>query len=311
MAEMTLLEAAKLSQDDVEKFVVKMIVEVSPMAEYMPQKGISGGTHRYNLEQYLGSVAFRGVNGSYTPNNGVINPQFESLAIIGGEVKIDKYIVEVESNMIDAKTTYYGMKARAYGIYYSEQVVEGDTAVNPYGFDGIRKRAAGTQLLAQTSGGVTLTLDMIDQLLDAVVGDNSQKALFMNKTMRRKVTALGRAQTGTARISETRDSFNRQVDTYAGCPIRVVEREDDQSTYLAFDESDTGAAGGNLDTTSIYCMRFSMNHIYGIIHGSMPTVEDFPPAQLGPFYVGRIEGYQGLVWKHPRSAARLSLINNA
>ena len=311
MPELTMLEASKLSQDVVERAVSKIIVEKSPMLEIIPQKGINGGTYRYTLEAHLGTVAFRGVNGSYTPNNGVINPQFESLVILGGEVKIDKYIVDVQSNMVDAKRQYYGMKARAFGLYYSEQFIEGDTAVNPFGFDGIRKRAAGNQLLAQTSGGVTLTLDMLDLLLDSVVGENSEKMLIMNKTMRRKITALSRVGGAGQQIVYKSDSlmgYNRQLAYYADAPIRVIERDDDASTFLGFDEDD---GGGDLNTTSIYCFRAGMDFIHGIMHGSLPTVEDFPPGQPGPFYIGRIEGYMGIVWKHPRSAARLSRINNA
>lgn len=312
MPEMTMLEAAKLSQDVVESTLTRIIVEASPMLEDLPQKSIDGGTYTYNMESYLGGISFRGVNGSYTPNNGVINPRSERLVIMGGEVKIDKYIVEVSSNAIDAKTEYYGMKARAYGLYFSEQFIEGDTAVNPFGFDGIRKRIAGNQLLyadgSATGGGATLTLALIDRLLDLVVGDNSQKVMYMNKTLRRKITTLVSAQTGTARVEYTLDNFNRQVTMYANCPIKIIEREDDASTFLDFDEDD---GLGNLDTASIYCVRYGMDFIHGIMHGSIPSVEDFPPSQPGPFYIGRIEGYHGIVFKHPRSAARLSHINNA
>lgn len=312
MPEMTLLEAAKLSTDVVERAVTKIIVEKSPMLEVVPQKGIAGGTYRYNQEAYLGGIAFRGVNGSYTPSNGVINPQFESLVIVGGEVKIDKYIVDVVSNMIDAKTQYYSMKARAFGLYYSEQFVEGDTVVNPYGFDGLRKRAAGNQLINAATGGTTLTLDMLDLLLDAVVGDNSQKMILLNKTMRRKITQLARATTGTGQTvmyqADNLMGYNRQLAYYADCPLRVIERDDDASTFLGFDEDD---GQSNLDTCSIYCMRPGMDFIHGIMHGSLPTVENFPPNQSGPFYTGRIEGYMGIVWKHPRAAARLNHVNNA
>lgn len=312
MPEMTMFEAAKLSQDVVDRSITQIIVENSPVLEVLPQKSINGSTFRYNLEQYLGGIAFRGVNGSYTPNNGVINPQSETLAIMGGEVKIDKFIAEVESNMIDAKTEYYAMKARAYGLYFSEQFFEGDTSVNPYGFDGLRKRIVGNQLLyadgSATGGGTTLTLALIDRLLDLVVGDNSQKRLYMNKTLRRKITSLVGAQTGSARIDYTQDNFNRQQTRYAGAEINVIERTDNAATFLDFDEDD---GLGNLDTASIYCVRYGMEFVHGIMHGSIPTVEDFPPAQPGPFYIGRIEGYHGIVVRHPRSVARMSHINNA
>lgn len=312
MPEMTLLEAAKLSTDVYDRSITKIIVENSPMLEYVPQKSINGPTFRYNTEGSLGGVAFRGVNGSYNPSVGAINPAFESLAIMGGEVRIDNFIVNVQSNVIDAKTEYYAMKARAMGLYYSEQFLEGDTAVNPYGFDGIRKRipTTGSQYENATTGGATLTLDMLDILLDLVVGDNASKVLFMNKTLRRKITALCRAQTGTSRIEymPNPNNFNEQLTYYAGTPIRIIERTDDASTFLDFDEDD---GSSNLDTASIYCIRFGMEFVHGIMHGSMPSVKDFGEVTQGPYHLGRIEAYMGVVWRHPRSAARLGHINNA
>lgn len=310
MPEMTLLEAAKSSQDVIDATITKIIVERSPVLEVLPFKTINGPTFRYTMERQLGSVAFRGVNGSYTPDNGVINPQFESLVIAGGEVRIDNFIVDVESNVRDAKTTYYGMKARAMGLLFSETFFEGDTAVNPYAFDGIRKRilTTGNQYINLATGGGTLTLDFLDTLLDTVVGDNGDKVLYMNKTLRRKVTALARAQTGTARIDYTQDAFNKQQTSYAGSMIRIIERDDDASTFLGFDEDD---GSGNLDTSSIYCVRFGMEYVHGISNKMMPSVKDFNEQQAGPYHMGRIESYMGLVVRHPRSIARLGHINNA
>lgn len=314
MSNMTLLEAAKSSQDVVDRAITKIVVESSPILEMLPFKTINGPTFRYTIERSLGSIAFRGVNGSYTADNGVINPQYEPLVIAGGEVKIDNFIVDVESNLRDAKSTYYAMKARAMGFFFSENFFEGDTAVNPFGFDGIRKRIPTTssQYINAGNGGATLTFDMVDELLDAVVGPNSEKALLMNKTMRRKFSELARTQTGTARVdyseSGFRNAFNQQLAGYAGTPIYVIEREDDQSTILGFDEDD---GSSNLDTTSIYCVRFGMGYVHGISNKMMPAVKDFGEQQAGPFHMGRIESYMGLVVRHPRSMARIGHINNA
>src|SRR5262249_41999672 len=150
---------------------------------------INGPTFRYTMERQLGSVNFRGVGGVYTPDNGVVNPQYESLVIAGGEVKIDNFIVDVESNVLDAKATYFDMKARAMGLLFSETFIEGDTSVNPFAFDGIRKRisSTGNQYINLQTGGGTLTLDALDDLIDRVVGENSDKVIFLNKTLRRKI----------------------------------------------------------------------------------------------------------------------------
>ena len=213
------------------------------------------------------------------------------------------------SNLIDLKASKYDMKARAVGLTFSEAFFEGDSAVDFYSFDGLRKRLTGNQLINAGAGGATLTLDMLDQLADAVVG--GPDAFFMNKILRRKISSLVRAQTGTARIEYTfdgRDRFNRQMESYSGIPIRIIERTDDASTFLDFDEDD---GSSNLDTASIYAVKFGSTFVHGIQNGSLPTVRDFGETEDGPYHKGRIEWYPGLAVEHPRSAARLYHINNA
>jgi len=310
MADLTMLEAAKHSQDKVERTVAKTIVEASPILEYLPIKIINGPAYRYHREATLGGIAFRGIGGTYTADSGVINPEFEPLVIMGGEVSIDNFEVDVMGNLLDLKGSKYRMKARQAGITFSEYFFEGDTVVDEFCFDGLRKRLAGNQIMRAADGGAVLTLAMLDELLDAVIGENSQKVLFMSPFMRRAVTTLCRAQTGTALIHFTQDAFNRQQIAYATCPIRVVVREDDGSTFFNFDEDDATAGGGNMDTTSIYCVRFGQDYVHGISNKALPGVKDFGETEAAPKHLGRIEWYPGLVVKHPRGAARLCQIDD-
>ena len=304
MADVTMLEAAKYSKDDLERVVAKIIVEASPMLELCPMCTINGPAYRYNQERSLGTIAFRGVGGTYTADAGVINPAFEALVIMGGEVKVDNFEVEVMSNLLNLKADKYRMKARQAGITFSEAFFEGDTAVDEYSFDGMSKRLVGNQkmYMGAAATGYTLDLATVDELLDAVIGENSQKALYMNKTLRRKITALVRAQTGSGLINYTQDAFGRQQTAYAGAPIRIIERQDDGSTFLDFDEDPGDAVS---DCASIYCIRFGNELVHGIQHRGLPSVKDFGEVQAGPYHLGRIEWYCGLVVKHPRAAARL------
>ncbi len=307
MADVTMLEAAKHSQDALERSVAKIIVEASPVLEYLPQKTINGPAFRYNREASLGTISFRGVGGSYTPDSGVINPLFEPLVILGGEVKIDNFEVEVMSNLLNLKAEKYRMKAREAGIKFSETFFEGDTAVDAFSFDGLRKRLTGNQKILMGTGGATLTLALIDELLDAVIGDEGDKVLWMSPTMRRKVTTLVRAVSGSGLITFTQDAFGRQQRAYSGTPIRVVRREDDGSSFFGYDEDPGDAVS---DTASIYCTRMGADYLHGIQSKSLPTVRDFGEVQAGPYHLGRIEWYTGLVLKHPRAAGRLYGITN-
>jgi hypothetical protein len=301
MADVTMLEAAKHSKDALEASVAKIIVETSPVLEYLPQKTIMGPAFRYHREASLGTINFRGVGGTYTPDAGVINPLFEPLVIMGGEVKIDNFEVEVMSNLLNLKAEKYRMKARQAGIKFSETFFEGDTAVDAFSFDGLRKRLTGTQLVTAGGNGAALALSMLDELLDTVIGDGSDKQLWMSPAMRRDLTALVRAQTGSSLINFTQDVFGKQQMAYAGTPIRIVRREDDGSSFFGFDET----VGSSDVTASIYCTRMGADYLHGIQSKSLPTVKDFGEVEAGPYHLGRIEWYTGIVLKHPRAAARL------
>ncbi len=306
--DITLLEAAKHSKDALEASVSRIIVEASPVLEYLPQKTINGPAFRYHREASLGTVSWRGVGGTYTPDAGVINPLFEPLVILGGEIRIDNFEVEVMSNLLNLKAEKYRMKARQAGITFSETFFEGDTAVDAFQFDGLRKRLTGNQKILLTAGGGALTLAKIDELLDAVLGDGGDKVLWMSPTMRRKVTTLVRAVTGSGLINFTQDAFGKQQMAYAGTPIRIVRREDDGTSFFLYDEDPGDSVE---DTASIYCTRFGTDYLHGIQSKSLPTVKDFGEVEAGPYHLGRIEWYTGLVLKHPRAAGRLYGITNS
>ncbi|KKL75582.1 hypothetical protein LCGC14_2053400, partial [marine sediment metagenome] len=112
---------------------------------------------------------------------------------------------------------------------------------------------------------------------------------------------------GSSLINFTQDAFGKQQMAYAGSPIRIVRREDDGSSFFGYDET----TGSSDVTASVYCTRMGSEYLHGIQSQSLPTVKDFGEVEAGPYHLGRIEWYTGLVLKHPRAAARLYGITNA
>ena len=306
----TLLEAAKYGNDVIRQGVVKVISETSPMYQKLTFKSIKGNAYRYNIEQALPSVAFRGVGDTYTASTGVINPVTENLVILGGEVQIDRFIVNTMGNLQDIKAAQYAMKAKAMGFKFTETFFEGDEDTDQNSFDGLRKRLVGDQKVLNASGGGALTLAKLDTMIDSVIG--TPDYLFMNRTLRRKITTLALSTySGVSLIDYGSDSsFGHQVTMYRGIPIVIVENELDGSTILDFDE-DPGDATS--DCASIYAVRFGEDYIHGITGegGNFADVKDFGELEASPQHMGRIEAYVGLCVVHPRSAARLYGITNA
>jgi hypothetical protein len=154
-----------------------------------------------------------------------------------------------------------------------------------------------------TAGGDALTLDKLDELIDAVQG--GADVLFCNKVTRRKISALVRAA-GQA-IETVSDSFGRQLTAYAATPIGVIEEDKDGNQILAFNEDDS--AGDAAQCTSIYAVRFGLaEYVSGLQAGSMDVLDQ---GLQGTFYQTLIEWICGLGVFHPKAAARLRGIKNA
>lgn len=307
---LTLLDAAIQQRvDRLQMATVAMFAQASPLMERLPFRKIDGSALTYDVESALPGIAWRAVNSPYTESTGLINPTTERLKILGGEVKVDNFIINTQpSGVKDVKARQFAMKVRALANEWDRAFLEGDDLVDPNQMVGLRRRLTGAQVLLQAAGGGTLTLAALDQLIDLVPFPD--KVLLMNRTARRKVTTLVNAVGGSSLISYTQDTFGRQVRQYAEVPILVVETLGDASTYLDYDE-DPG--DGVSDTASIYCVAMGEGRVEGIYNhagGKMVDVKDFGEQQAEPRIMGRIEGNFGMAIYHPRAAARLRGITN-
>ena len=299
---LTILEAAKLNPSPLVSGVVEIFARENPVLLNMPFETINGPAYVYNREGTLPGVAFRGINESYTESTGIINPQTERLAIAGGESDYDTFIVKTGTGSNDARAVHDGMKSKALAMRWLKTWFDGDSVTEPREFDGVNKRITGTQLIDAGSGGATLTLAMVDELIDAIPGGANM--LLLNRTLRRKITALAAS---TQAVVMTQDQLGRPMTTYAGVPLGLVEYDDSGNLILAFDEAD---GAGHNDTSSIYAVRFGMDSLHGIQSGPV-DVRDLGELTTKPAYRTRIEWFSGFVVKHPRAAARLYHINNA
>ena len=92
---LTLLEAAKLETGNAYKSgVIELYAGSSEILANLPFENISGNALSYMREESLPGVGFRGVNETYTASTGVLNPLTESLVIAGGDLDVDKFIID-------------------------------------------------------------------------------------------------------------------------------------------------------------------------------------------------------------------------
>lgn len=295
---LTLLEAAKLNSGDVYRAgVISKFAESSEVLRVLPFQGIQGNSLKYNIEETLPGIGFRGVNGSFTESTGIINPKTESLSIAGGDLDVDKFIIDTMG--ADQRTVQEGMKIKALAIAWTKGFVKGDSETDPATFDGLQKRLAGDAVIANHATGAGLSLLKLDEAIDAV---DSPNAILMNKTMRRRLTVAARTAAVGGNITYTIDQFGRQVTMYNDLPIIIIDKDNENVDILGFTEANS--------TTSIYIVSFGDGKVQGLENGGM-SVRDLGELDSKPALRTRVEWYSGFGVFAPRSAARLKNITDA
>ncbi len=293
---LTLLEAAKLETDFIKKNVVEVFPTVSPVLEALPFINVSGGVFKYNMEDVLPGIAFRGINESYAESTGVLQQNVEATKILGGKSQVDRALVAERGECAgELRAVHDRLKAKAAALFFTKMFFDGDSAVNPRQFDGLNKRLVGDQALTAGTNGAELTTDMLDDLVDSVVG--APDMLLMSKAMRRELTRLLRQD---GRLSYAEDAFGRQVSAYGGVPIRIVEEDHEGQAILGFDET----CGSSDFTGSIYAVRFGADEfVTGIQTQPMEVIDMGLQSDLQ--YLTVIEWQASFVILHPKSTARL------
>jgi len=299
----SLLDFANQTQAPLKRGVVQEITNESLFLRRLHFVPVDGFSYSYNRQKTLGGIAFRGLNESYANDTGVVNPMVETLSIFGGEVRTDRQLVNKQGDAVRANAI--AAKVKKAGLFFDRYVIKGDPAADALQFYGLNARLTGGQVLTAGANGAALTLDLLDQALDAVAGANDRKIIVCNKVVRRKITALLRAAAGGSAISE----IGPQAREYDGAPIEVLDEDGDEAPILAFDETQ----GSSNVTTSLYVLRpggdVDGQHVQGLIGANL--VEHVAVGLQGTYFTDIVEANMGLGMFHPRAACRVKGITNA
>lgn len=302
---LTLLEAAKRSQDPVQSAVIEMYAGASDVLANLGFDNIQGSAMKYNREETLPGIGFRGINESYTESTGVINPQIEPLVIVGGDLDVDKFILETMG--MNQRSVQEEMKVKSLALAWTKAFIKGDSDSDPREFDGLQVRLTGNQLIdaGSTDGGDALSLAKLDELIDAV---DDPTHLIMNKAMRRRLTTAARTYTIGGFISYELDAFGKKIAYYNGLPILIMDKDNEDNDILPFTE--VGSGGTTATACSLYCVSLTPGKLQGI-QNKVLEARDLGELQTKPAMRTRVEWYAGIAMYHGRAAARLRGVKNA
>ncbi|MBD1995160.1 hypothetical protein H6G00_00770 [Leptolyngbya sp. FACHB-541] len=305
---MTLLEAAKVAPDLETGTIIEEYAASSDILQEIPFRDIDGSGEHYNREDTLPGIGFRGINEGYESSNGIINPQSEALKHAGGELDVDRAIVDQQGEA--ARASHELMKVKALALAWTRNFIKGDSRTNPRVFDGLQVRVTGSQLIENTAAGGPLSLIKLDEVIDQVDGATH---LAMSKSMRRLLTAAARDPQVSGHINYEQNQFGQKVMYYQGLRILILDYDNTGADIMPWNEASGDSSA--LDCSSIYCLSFGemmVSGIQGKVNGRYGIqVKDMGELQEKPAFRTRVEWDNAITVKHGRSVARLRGIKNA
>jgi hypothetical protein len=315
---LTLAEAAKLSQNPIERGVIETFVINSSVLDRMPLKEIAGNAYAYQTEGTLPGVEFRAVNAAYAESTGTINTASEKLVILGGDADVDSFLVKTGGQLADLRATQTAGKVKAATYKYQDAFFNGDTAVDANSFDGLKKRLTGAQVVAAGTNGIPVVgnggsdahafFDALDTLLSRVPGINAQNgAIYANAAIIAKIRSAGRRLGGVDMVTE--DLTSKRVLTWNGIPLL-----DAGQTAAGVDILGQAETQGTSNVaSSVYAVKFGSDvsdmSVTGLTNGGI-SVRDLGEIDAKPVLRTRIEFFCGLALFGGRAAARLTGVLN-
>ena len=286
---LTLLEAQKHAKTPAELAVVTELA-AGQLMSVLPFRSIEGNGLFWKREESLPDVGFRNYNGALAESYAEVSQQSESLKLFGGDIKVDRAIVDLEG--AEAKAYQIQSRVRAMRMAWEALFINGDSNQSPSEFDGLAARiqAGSSQYFA--NGGGALELGKLDEAIDNVDAQGGSKYIVMSKSMRRALTRQARTNT---QIEITRNEFGYQQLVYAGLPVLELDRDHKNAPILDASPS----------AQDLYVVSFGNDHLTGIQNGGV-NVRELGESHDQPQLITRVEWYCGLALINGRAAARLA-----
>ncbi|MGX1631256.1 major capsid protein [Streptomyces albidoflavus] len=322
----TLAEAKNNTQEDLDVTVIDEFRKESAILDSLtfddavnPAGG--GATLEYGYRRLVTqpTAAFRALNSEYAPSNVQTQKYSIELSVLGGSFQVDRVIAKLGPAASGTVALNMAQKIKAARTKFQDAVINGDTAVEEEGFDGLDKALSGSS----TEWGLDTVTDWTDfdsgtraehQALDAIdewlsLLDGTPTVILGNKA------ALARVRAAARRAG----MYTRNpVDGLMGPNGRPVVRE----TYGDIVFADPGDKPGSTDPiipvesrtvggeetaglTDLYAYRAALDGFHGVSTMGGQLVSTWLPDFNSPGAVktGEVElGPVGVVLKATKAA---------
>ncbi len=286
---LTLVEAAKYSNDILQVGVIELFVKDDPVLQRLPFMDIVGNGLTYNVETTLSGAQYYNVGDPWVESTSTVTQTTAVTRILGGDADVDNFLKTTRSNLQDLMQEQIDAKTKAIRRVFLESMIYGYNTGNSKEFDGlhflIRSSTSGQNntIAVATASGTSLLLSMerVEAAIDLSRGDGLPDLVLMSKMMRRSINKYLRGVGGISKM----ESEGKTVQTINDVPIAVTDWiRDNESADLQYGTNESGTAvyghnyadaDGTDDDggTTIFVLRFGPKQFTGLQSGGMIQVE--------------------------------------
>ena len=260
---LSLVEFAKLEKDPLVKSVANTLWRESDPMKYLLWETIGSLYKKMLRIQTLPSVARRKLNAAWTSSTGTTEPITEGVSLVGGNIDVDKEMVEGNQTIEELRVIQTTMKTIAMAYEFNDNFINGSVLSDEDNFDGLKRRCDRAEMSAQKLLSATSTnyiddtqahalafLKEMDKLTYAIDG-HSPTFLTTNSMGLRNINSALRI---SDQLNKTKDQFGQLVTMWGeNTPIYDIGVTADQSTLVMPAEDIAGNAGSGY--FSIYAVK--------------------------------------------------------
>jgi len=310
---LSLVEFAKECNDPLVKGVADTLWHESDPMKYIPWETVGSLYKKMLRIQTLPSVARRKLNAAWASSTGTTEPITEGISLVGGNIDVDKEMVEGNQTIEDIRVIQTTMKTTAMAYEFNDNFINGSILTDVDNFDGLKRRCdrsdmtaqkllsdTGTNYIDDTQAHALAFLKEMDKLTYAIDGHNPTFIVTNSMGLRTINSALRIASV----LRMDKDQFGDLVTMWGqSCPIYDIGVKADQSTLVMADETIAGIAGS--DYFSVYAVKVGEGTDFWGIQKHAIEVKDAGLLEDQVTYRTNVNWPVGLAQIKKRSMARL------
>ena len=294
----TLTQYQYLTNDKILSGVLDTIVKESPILARLPWKDHTGNSLKFNIEDTMATVNFYSVGDTWVESANTWAQGSVDLTTLGGDVDTDKFAIKTKGDINDIRAVNITGKAKAMAHEFDRTFIYGQTttASSTKEFEGLLLWIANYEntsldttdldptnnaqvILNDATPGTeaALTVDKLDELIDAVIPGKPDVMIF-DRRMRRYLSTLAYAAASSP-LRVAQDEYGKFITLYNEVPLVINDFMEDNApdasgttpyaqTISTYNTATTRADAAN--RSFIFALRFDeMNGVCGIQNGMM------------------------------------------